>query len=45
MFKDRLIQLRKGKKLTQEQMAEKVGVHRAHMLIMKEAIDSQTMKH
>ncbi|AUJ59212.1 MULTISPECIES: helix-turn-helix domain-containing protein [Bacillus amyloliquefaciens group] len=28
MFKDRLIQLRKGKKLTQEQMAEKVGVHR-----------------
>ncbi|MCY1094111.1 helix-turn-helix transcriptional regulator [Bacillus safensis] len=28
MFKDRLIQLRKNKKLTQEQMAEKIGIHR-----------------
>ena len=28
MFKDRLIELRKSKKLTQEQMAEKLGVHR-----------------
>ncbi|UOG08811.1 helix-turn-helix domain-containing protein [Bacillus altitudinis] len=29
MFEVRLIQLRKTKKLTQEQMAEKIGIHRA----------------
>ncbi|MEI4789550.1 helix-turn-helix transcriptional regulator [Bacillus sp. FJAT-53060] len=29
MFEDRLIKLRKSKKLTQEQMSEKIGIHRA----------------
>ncbi|MEF3086450.1 helix-turn-helix domain-containing protein [Bacillus altitudinis] len=29
MFENRLIKLRKSKKLTQEQMSEKIGIHRA----------------
>ncbi|MER3120758.1 hypothetical protein ABQG71_06095 [Bacillus altitudinis] len=45
MFEVRLIQLRKTKKLTQEQMAEKKVFIEQLMRIMKEDIDNQIMIH